>query len=246
MRVAVADDLMLTREGIVRLLRDAEIDVVAEAGDAESLLRDIAITVPDVAIVDIRMPPTHTDEGRQAAREIRTKYPTVGVLLLPEYVEPTYAMRHGGSVGSWIAGMLAEHDRAEELLDDLRQLTNGYEPPSDGCVSYAACYAGRAELEADTHLHRHKENNLLFPAVVRLGRATPGRSVVTGPLDEGGGPACWADLLEEKRSDITSRGDVRQLVVDFYRDVAMDDVLGPIFAAADVNWSMHIPKLTDF
>jgi DNA-binding NarL/FixJ family response regulator len=92
-RVAVADDLMLTREGIVRLLRDAEIDVVAEAEDAEALLRHVRLTRPDVAIVDIRMPPTHTDEGLVAAKQIRAEHPDVGVLVLSQYIEPSYAMR---------------------------------------------------------------------------------------------------------------------------------------------------------
>ena len=73
--------------------------------------------------------------------------------------------------------MLAEHDRVGELLAELRRLTDGYRPPADGCASYRACYAGLAELEADTHLHVHKENNVLFPAVVRLEeRLAGGRS----------------------------------------------------------------------
>jgi DNA-binding NarL/FixJ family response regulator len=92
-RVVVADDVMLTREGIVRLLRDAEIEVVAEAEDAEALLRHVRNARPDVAIVDIRMPPTHTDEGLVAAQQIRAEYPQVGVLVLSQYVEPSYAMR---------------------------------------------------------------------------------------------------------------------------------------------------------
>ena len=93
MRVVVADDVMLTREGIVRLLRDAQIEVVAEAADAEALLRQVRNARPDVAIVDIRMPPTHTDEGLVAAQQIRAEYPQVGVLVLSQYVEPSYAMR---------------------------------------------------------------------------------------------------------------------------------------------------------
>jgi len=92
-RVVVADDVMLTREGIVRLLRDAQIEVVAEAADAEALLRQVRNARPDVAIVDIRMPPTHTDEGLVAAQQIRAEYPQVGVLVLSQYVEPSYAMR---------------------------------------------------------------------------------------------------------------------------------------------------------
>jgi DNA-binding NarL/FixJ family response regulator len=92
-RVVVADDVMLTREGIVRLLRDAEIEVVAEAENADALLRHVRNTRPDVAIVDIRMPPTHTDEGLVAAQQIRAEYPQVGVLVLSQYVEPSYAIR---------------------------------------------------------------------------------------------------------------------------------------------------------
>jgi DNA-binding NarL/FixJ family response regulator len=92
-RVVVADDVMLTREGIVRLLRDAEIEVVAEAEDADALLRHVRNARPDVAVVDIRMPPTHTDEGLVAAQQIRAEYPHVGVLVLSQYVEPSYAMR---------------------------------------------------------------------------------------------------------------------------------------------------------
>ena len=93
MRVVVADDVMLTREGIVRLLRDAGIDVVAEAEDAEVLLREVRKEQPDVAVVDIRMPPTHTDEGLVAAQAIRADHPETGVLVLSQYVEPSYATR---------------------------------------------------------------------------------------------------------------------------------------------------------
>src|SRR6266568_3155500 len=80
---------MLTREGIVRLLKDSGIDVVAEAVDANSLLGHVQLTQPDAAIVDIRMPPTHTDEGLVAAQQIRAEHPEVGVLLLSQYVEPS-------------------------------------------------------------------------------------------------------------------------------------------------------------
>src|SRR5262245_50656605 len=93
MRVVVAEDVMLTREGIVRLLRDAGIDVVAQATDADELLREVMTTSPDVAIVDIRMPPTHSDEGLVAAQQIRAQHPDTGVLVLSQYVEPSYAMR---------------------------------------------------------------------------------------------------------------------------------------------------------
>jgi serine/threonine-protein kinase len=92
-RVVVAEDVMLTREGIVRLLQDAGIDVVAEATDGDELLRAVADSGPDVAIVDIRMPPTHSDEGLVAAKRIRAQHPATGVLVLSQYVEPSYAMQ---------------------------------------------------------------------------------------------------------------------------------------------------------
>jgi DNA-binding NarL/FixJ family response regulator len=88
----LADDSVLLREGVARLLEEAGFEVVAQSGTAEDLLRHVAMHKPDVAVVDIRMPPTHTDEGLRAAREIRERYPDVGVLLLSQYVEPGYAM----------------------------------------------------------------------------------------------------------------------------------------------------------
>ncbi len=91
-RVVLADDSVLLREGVARLLEDAGFEVVAQSGTAEDLLRHVAMHKPDVAVVDIRMPPTHTDEGLRAAREIRERHPGVGVLLLSQYVEPSYAM----------------------------------------------------------------------------------------------------------------------------------------------------------
>jgi DNA-binding NarL/FixJ family response regulator len=84
---------MLTREGIVRLLQDAGVEVVAQAADAVELMKQVGLTQPDVALIDIRMPPTHTDEGLVAARQIRSEHPNVGVLVLSQYVEPSYAMK---------------------------------------------------------------------------------------------------------------------------------------------------------
>jgi DNA-binding NarL/FixJ family response regulator len=91
-RVVLADDSILLREGTARLLTEAGFDVVGQAGDAEDLLLKVRSYDPDVAIVDIRMPPTHTDEGVQAAKEIRAHYPNVGVLVLSQYVEGDYAL----------------------------------------------------------------------------------------------------------------------------------------------------------
>jgi serine/threonine-protein kinase len=92
-RVVIADDELLLREGLERLLTEAGCQVVGKAGTADELLRRVELTRPDVAIVDIRMPPTQTDEGLVAAQAIRRSHPAVGVLVLSHYVEAHYAMR---------------------------------------------------------------------------------------------------------------------------------------------------------
>jgi DNA-binding NarL/FixJ family response regulator len=92
LRLVVAEDSVLLREGIVRLLEDAGFEVVAQAGDAEDLVRKVSAHKPDVAIVDIRMPPTSTDDGLRAALEIRSRRPGTGVLVLSQYVEEGYAL----------------------------------------------------------------------------------------------------------------------------------------------------------
>ena len=92
LRVVLADDSVLFREGVARLLEDAGFEVVGQSGTAEDLLLKVRSYKPDVAIVDIRMPPTQTDEGLRAAKEIREKQPATGVLVLSQYVEPGYAL----------------------------------------------------------------------------------------------------------------------------------------------------------
>ena len=101
MRVVIADDASLLRQGIARLLVEAGVEVVGEAGDATELLALVATASPDVAIVDIRMPPGQSDEGLVAASAIRERFPSTGVLVLSQYVEPGYALRllEGGESG---------------------------------------------------------------------------------------------------------------------------------------------------
>jgi DNA-binding NarL/FixJ family response regulator len=125
-RVVVADDVMLVREGIVRLLIDAGIEVVSEEDDADGLLRAVRREHPDVAIVDIRMPPTHTDEGLVAAQAIRAEQPETAVLILSEYVEASYAMRLIEELPERVGYLLKERvfDVAV-LVDALRRLTEG-------------------------------------------------------------------------------------------------------------------------
>ena len=126
MRVVVAEDVMLTREGIVRVLRDAGFQVVGEAEDLNGLLRSVALERPEAVVVDIRMPPTHTDEGLVAAQRIRTQHPDIGVLLLSQYVEPSYAMRliqdHPERVGYLLKERIFD---AAILVDALRRITEG-------------------------------------------------------------------------------------------------------------------------
>jgi DNA-binding NarL/FixJ family response regulator len=91
-RVVLAEDSVLLREGVARLLEDQGFEIVGQTGTADDLMLKVRSYSPNVVIVDIRMPPTHTDEGLRAAQEIRETYPEVGVLVLSQYVEPTYAM----------------------------------------------------------------------------------------------------------------------------------------------------------
>jgi DNA-binding NarL/FixJ family response regulator len=125
-RVVVADDVMVTRAGIVRLLREAGIDVVAEAENADELLRHVSLSRPDAAIVDIRMPPTQTDEGLVAAQRIRAEHPDVGVLVLSQYVEPSYATRlleeHPERVGYLLKERVFD---VAILVDALRRIGDG-------------------------------------------------------------------------------------------------------------------------
>src|SRR5439155_24140021 len=126
MRVVVAEDVMLTREGIVRLLREANVDVIAEAEDGEGLLRHVRDDRPDVAIIDIKMPPTHTDEGLVAAQAIRAEHPEVGVLVLSQYVEPSYAFRLLEDQPEGVGYLLKERVfDAANLVDALRRLVDG-------------------------------------------------------------------------------------------------------------------------
>jgi len=104
----LADDAVLLREGLARVLADAGIEVAAQAGTAGDLLERVEKLRPHVAVVDIRMPPTHTDEGLVAAEEIRRRFPQVGVLLLSQYVEAEYALRLLNGAGERIGYLLKD------------------------------------------------------------------------------------------------------------------------------------------
>jgi DNA-binding NarL/FixJ family response regulator len=126
MRVVIADDSVLLREGIARLLADEHFDVVAKVESAEELLKSVEADTPDVAIVDIRMPPTHTDEGLVAAKAIRRRWPRVGVLVLSQYTDTDYALQllDGGEdrCGYLLKDRVLD---AGQLADAVRRVRDG-------------------------------------------------------------------------------------------------------------------------
>jgi DNA-binding NarL/FixJ family response regulator len=125
-KIVVAEDSVLLREGIVRLLQDAGLEVVAQAGDADDLLRKALAHKPDLAVVDVRMPPTQTDDGLQAALEIRRQMPDTGVLVLSQYVEEGYALEliAGGAerTGYLLKDRVAD---VEQFLDAVTRVGAG-------------------------------------------------------------------------------------------------------------------------
>ena len=126
MRVAIAEDSVLLREGLARLLEEADFDVVARCEDAQDLLVKVRSYSPDVAIVDIRLPPTHNDEGLQAALEIRKRHPAMGVLVLSQYVEATYAMELLAESAEGVGYLLKDRvSDVNEFADAVRRVGEG-------------------------------------------------------------------------------------------------------------------------
>jgi DNA-binding NarL/FixJ family response regulator len=126
MRVVIADDSVLFREGIAQLLERAGFEIAGQSGTAEDLLLKVRSYEPDVAIVDIRMPPTHTDEGMRAAREIRERHPGVGVLVLSQYVEAPYMMELLQGEIDGVGYLLKDRIRnVSEFADAVRRVADG-------------------------------------------------------------------------------------------------------------------------
>jgi DNA-binding NarL/FixJ family response regulator len=146
MRVVIADDAVLVREGVARLLAEAGHDVVDQVSDAEALLRSVRDRGPNVALVDIRMPPTHTDEGVRAAHEIRSSYPGTAVVVLSQHLEPTYALRLLDESPRGVGYLLKERvGRVQQLVDAMERVVAGE------CVVDRAVVDGllEAKLQAD-------------------------------------------------------------------------------------------------
>jgi DNA-binding NarL/FixJ family response regulator len=125
-RVIVADDSVLLREGVTRLLEGAGFEVVGHAGDPEELMRKTRAHRPDVAIIDIRMPPTHTDEGLQAARAIREEMPATRVVVLSAYVEETYALELIGEDAAGVGYLLKDRVAdGQHFAEAVRRVAEG-------------------------------------------------------------------------------------------------------------------------
>ena len=126
MRVVLAEDSVLLREGVARILGEAGFEVVGQAGNADELMLKVRSYSPDVAIVDIRMPPSHTDEGLRAAQEIREKHPSVGVLVLSQYVEPAYAMELLADSAEGVGYLLKDRvSDVRDFADAVRRVGEG-------------------------------------------------------------------------------------------------------------------------
>jgi regulator of cell morphogenesis and NO signaling len=131
---------------------------------AEKVTAKHAVRHPELEEVRSTYAELSEDFTPHLTKEERVLFPMIRELA----TSPTAPMFHCGSLQNPISVMMLEHDGVGELLEKLRALTNGYQTPANGCASYRALYDGLAELEADTHLHVHKESNLLFPAVIEL------------------------------------------------------------------------------
>jgi len=126
MRVAIAEDSVLLREGLARLLEEADFDVVARCEDAQDLLVKVRSFSPDVAIVDIRLPPTHNDEGLQAALEIRKRHPSMGVLVLSQYVEVGLALTLLAESAEGVGYLLKDRiGDVKEFVSAVRRVATG-------------------------------------------------------------------------------------------------------------------------
>jgi DNA-binding NarL/FixJ family response regulator len=125
-RVAIAEDSVLLREGLARLLTDGGFEVISRCGTADELRREMLVALPDVAILDIRLPPTHSDEGLMAAIEIRAKYPSVAVLVLSQYVELGLAMKLLADSAEGVGYLLKDRiSDVPEFLSAIRRVAQG-------------------------------------------------------------------------------------------------------------------------
>jgi DNA-binding NarL/FixJ family response regulator len=179
-RVAVADDAVILREGLARLLTEAGFDVVGLAADGDALIELVERTQPDVAIVDIRMPPTHTDEGLQAAKLIRERWPATGILVLSQHVNARYAVEllAGGTDG--VGYLLKERvSDLDELTASVNRVGNGGSVLDPTVVSELVSRRRRGGENPLEHLTDREREVLALMAEGRSNRAIGERLFVT-------------------------------------------------------------------
>jgi DNA-binding NarL/FixJ family response regulator/class 3 adenylate cyclase len=178
MRVVLADDSVLLREGVARLLEDAGFEVAGQSGTAEDLLRHVGLYKPQVAIVDIRMPPTHSDEGLRAATAIRERFPSTGVLVLSQYVEPAYALELLSESAEGIGYMLKDRvSDVEQFAQAVRRVGEGGSALDPAVVSQLV---GRRRTEGPLDELTPREREVLgLMAEGRSNQAIAGQLYVT-------------------------------------------------------------------
>lgn len=178
MRVVVAEDSVLLREGIVRLLREAGMEVVGQAGDAEDLLRKVSAHRPDIALIDVRMPPDHTDEGLRAAATIRQRFPECSVLVLSQVIEVGSALELLADGGAGVGYLLK--DRVADLArftDSVRRVAGGGSALDPEVV--AALLGRRREGDPLSVLTPREREVLVLMAEGRSNRAAAAQLVIS-------------------------------------------------------------------
>ena len=176
MRVVVADDVLLIRSGLTLLLRDSGVQVVGESADAPSLLRMVALEKPDAAVVDIRMPPTQTDEGLVAARQIRDRHPGTAVIVLSQHLDPQYARRLLADQPAGLGYLLKERvTDGDILLDALHRTTSGECVIDPGIVTRLL-----RRQPANSPLARLTDRELQILAAMAEGRSNSGIAATLG------------------------------------------------------------------
>jgi DNA-binding NarL/FixJ family response regulator len=179
MRVVLADDAVLLREGLARLLGEAGFEVVGLAADAEDLLALVERTRPDVAIVDIRMPPTHTDEGLRAAKVIRERWPTVGILVLSQHVNARYALELLSAGTDGVGYLLKERvSDLDELSASVNRVGQGGSVLDPKVVEELVGRRRQADNPVE-HLTEREREVLALMAEGRSNRAIAERLFVT-------------------------------------------------------------------
>jgi len=183
MRAVIAEDSVLLREGIARLLEDGGIEVVGQSGDGEDLLRKVGAHKPDIAIVDIRMPPTNTDEGLVAAKTIRSEHPDVSVLVLSQYIEESYALELLADNAEGVGYLLKDRvSDLENFLDAVRRVADGGSALDPEVVSHML---GRRRADDPLDALTERERAVLAQmAEGRSNKAIAEELVVTGSTVE--------------------------------------------------------------